>query len=121
MMDGRAGVQKLLPLTFQHVEEVPGVSLLDDQLPGAVDLLEHAVDHLPGELRLQTLQEVVAQDGVVDEPPGAAGPARRKNPVLDLNQNDLQTCRPADQPSSSITFVPLSRDVVTEALRKPNG
>lgn len=53
-------------MTCQHIEVVPWLSLLDDQLALSVDPLIHAVHHLPHVLRIQLLQEVIVHDGVID-------------------------------------------------------
>lgn len=65
-------------LTCQYIEVISRFPLLNDQLSLSVNLLIHAVHHLPHVLVLQLLQEVIVHDSIVDELLGA-GVERRRN------------------------------------------
>ena len=57
-------------MTCEHVEVVPRLPFLDDELPLGVLPGVHAVHHVPQVLGLQLLQEVILHHRSVDKPFG---------------------------------------------------
>lgn len=65
--------QQHLEFTSKHIEVVPWLSFLNNQLLSGEDLLIHAVHHLSSVLRLQLLQKVIVHDGFIDQFLSATG------------------------------------------------